>query len=461
MLNDKFSLLSKEILIQKELIQICVQIQGLLGTSKHFPHVNFVNYEKLYIPVIYAITGGIAIDTYIEYFIEDSTFFFYKDVLKLCVIFLLILSHYIFKVRAQHIFITIFYMVLASIMSSLPVRIEFEQAPFEPYYLKVELITLILTFGIGILVKPIHMLFFVLANVIFNAGCFVMTDGSYPPEKLFFYLSMNSVAGLLGYAIHSTHLATNKRISEQNSCITLKNLQLNDLNNSKLELIRILSHDLRTPFAQIKSLAELIPETNVEEDEFTRKYLLEASNQGLQLLDDVLAKAKKQKGNTAIKPYPVYLKDVVNEATKFFKLNIEKKELIIDVGIHPSLYLTADRILLQTLIRNILSNAIKFSNHGEKVGVCASVSEGLVCVTIRNTGEPISQKKIEIILNSNSEFETTGVSSNTGQGIGLQICKKIAEEHGGTFSIKTENNNQTKVTVCIPAPEGETFPDNS
>lgn len=419
-------------------------------TTPDYLPVNYSNYDKLFKPIIVVIYLLIGLDAYLEFFIEENSIFFIKDIVKLIVISFLLSGYYLFNFNLKRILIITFYMVLISIYISMPFRIMEMSLPFEPYYLKVELLSLILTLGIGVLVRPFHMLMFVLLNVLFTIMSAILTKGSYPYAQFAFYLSVNSAAGFLGYMIYMMNLRLNSKISKHNSALAMRNIQLKELNESKIQLMRILGHDLRTPFAQIKGLADIAQDENAMSKSEYREHLIKASERGIQLLDEVLENARNSANEILLDIKPTYLQDLLNESLKFLEKEITDKDIYINIDIETNLYVNVDKLLFQTLIRNVISNAIKFSEDHSIIEVKGKKLNDDVVLTFRDYGVGMSGEKVREIMVSAEPINSTKVKSTTGLGIGLQICKSIIEKHAGKFSLKSDLGIGTTVELALP-----------
>lgn len=181
--------------------------------SPEYETVNYVNYQKFYLPIVWIILLFIGIDVYVEFNYSDHITGFIKDLAKILIIGFMLIANSIFNFDSRKILIVTFYLVIISVFISMPYLVILYNLPFETSYLKAELICLILTLGIGVLVRPIHMIVFIAINIVFTIISIVLTKGSYPLTSFLFYFLMSSAAGLLGYKIYMINLPLNQRIS--------------------------------------------------------------------------------------------------------------------------------------------------------------------------------------------------------------------------------------------------------
>lgn len=196
----------------------------------------------------------IGVDAWVEYSAGGLTPFFYKDIITASIIGICYALFGLKKIsKTVAINITV-YSIVIGIMILLPFRLELADFYFETYFLKVEIILVILTYAIGILVHPKHILYLLILNLIFIAACVYGMYGEYPISKFVFYIMLMTCNSLLGYKLNRIFLDLNHQVADANALIQTQNENLTRANAAKDQLFEILGHDLKAPFTALISL---------------------------------------------------------------------------------------------------------------------------------------------------------------------------------------------------------------
>ncbi len=249
----------------------------------------------------------------------------------------------------------------------------------------------------------------------------------------------------------------NKLIKElQDNAKTLeeKNVYLNRLNELKDEFLANTSHELRTPINGIIGIVESMIDgaTGFLTDE--QKYnLAVVSNSGKRLsnlVNDILDFTKLKNNDIELQLKPVDLKPIVETVLVLSKPLIKGKDLILEEMIDDSLPLVqADENRIQQILYNLIGNAVKFTEKG-KVVVSARTLDGMVAVSVQDTGIGIAADKFEKIFESFEQADGSTAREYGGTGLGLSITKKIVELHGGTIHVESRPGEGSRFTFTVP-----------
>ncbi len=223
--------------------------------------------------------------------------------------------------------------------------------------------------------------------------------------------------------------------------------KLKELNTSKDLLFSIISHDLRTPFNQFIGGTELLLTKLEEYDKnMLRKFLTLLNKEAVRsyrLLENLLQWSKTQRGLIKFDPKPIELFEFVDELIKFYESMAEEKNIELNVKIPKSLHVYADKDMLSTILRNLVSNALKFTEKGgevevsaiEKIDVENMFSEYLE-VSVSDTGIGIKEENISSIFsidkNKNDHY------NESATGLGLLLCKDFVERHNGEIWVESD-----------------------
>ncbi|HLG71597.1 MAG TPA: HAMP domain-containing sensor histidine kinase [Chloroflexota bacterium] len=227
---------------------------------------------------------------------------------------------------------------------------------------------------------------------------------------------------------------------------------LADLNVLKDRLIERVSHEVRTPLSAIRSYSEMLLEYHDPEvqDEFLS--IIHSESQRLsRLVEDVLDLAKIESGTVSWHMAELDVRDLVREAERSYRPLIEKRGLQFGLEVPPSLpRILGDRDRLMQVLNNLLGNAIKFTPAGE-VRLAAQHREGSVELSVADSGIGVPDEERERIF---ERFHQAGAAIDghqQGAGLGLAICREIAEHHGGRIRVDRRPGGGSVFTLALPA----------
>ncbi|MFA8343185.1 MAG: ATP-binding protein [Rhodothermaceae bacterium] len=233
-----------------------------------------------------------------------------------------------------------------------------------------------------------------------------------------------------------------------------KNIELEKINTSKDKFIRILAHDLKSPFSSIlgflNNLIENVRYYDIEEIENQLNLVFSSANSAYKLLEEILIWEIAQTGNISFNPKELSLKKVCMETIKNLELTAAKKEITIEISSLDDVTVLADKNMLSTILRNLINNSIKFTAKGGIIKIdCETTHEKLI-ISITDSGVGISQEILEKLFNISKTKSTRGTMNEKGTGLGLLLCKEFIEKHSGEINIESEINVGTKVSFSLP-----------
>jgi PAS domain S-box-containing protein len=230
--------------------------------------------------------------------------------------------------------------------------------------------------------------------------------------------------------------------------------QLKELNATKDKFFSIISHDLKNPFGQLVGFSELIMKS-LEKGNYDKIYdfsrvIYDSSHHGMKLLENLLQWSRAQTGRIRFKPVELNLKQVV-EATMdsvrsaALKKNIELQNLITEQTV-----LEADEDMLQTILRNLISNALKYSRPGGDIQIYSIENEGYILISVNDNGIGMKPETADNLFNIAQNVSVKGTANETGTGLGLILCKEFAEKHGGSISVESAYGKGSTFTLELP-----------
>lgn len=234
-----------------------------------------------------------------------------------------------------------------------------------------------------------------------------------------------------------------------------QNLLLNELNQTKSKFISILSHDLRSPLTGINGLLEVLHTdydsfSNEEKKDFIAS-VLDSTKNLYSLIENLLQWSKLQQGRYELTPETLNLSEIVNKITALQKINAINKKIEIQTQINPDIKIKADENFLNTIIRNLLDNAIKYSNEGATVTLSAVPKNNYVQISVSDTGIGMDNETLSKLFKIEEHIRTKGTLDETGSGLGLLLVKEMVEKSGGTISAASQLNTGSTFTFTIPA----------
>lgn len=253
-------------------------------------------------------------------------------------------------------------------------------------------------------------------------------------------------------AVHIARNITERKLAEE-SLIQL-NEKLKALNVTKDRLFTIIAHDLKSPFNSILGLSELLINNlhsyNIEKSvEFVSQINNSAKNT-LSLIDNLLAWANSQMGQITYQPENILLLPVVQEVIELLSPTAKIKNIAILYFESELLEAYADKNLLQVVIRNLISNSIKFSKLGGRINVYSVSENEQIIITISDNGIGISDKNLANLFHSSGTFTTNGTAHEKGSGLGLFLCKEFVEKQGGKIWVESEVGIGSEFKFTLP-----------
>jgi len=246
----------------------------------------------------------------------------------------------------------------------------------------------------------------------------------------------------------------NYQINRMNDEIEEQRDYLNQLNKTKDKFFSIIAHDLKNPFNSIKGFTELLIENSHDYNEEKRlkflRIIKDSTNRASNLLNNLLVWANSQSGNLTYNPKKTELvKDVLN-VVSLLEIQAVKKEIELYNNVDHNLSVLADENMLNTILRNLISNAIKFTKPKGEVRILSSKNNGMVEVSIKDNGVGISEKDMDKLFSIDEKNTNVGTANEQGSGLGLILCKDFIEKHGGKIWVNSIENEGSEFVFTLP-----------
>jgi signal transduction histidine kinase len=231
-------------------------------------------------------------------------------------------------------------------------------------------------------------------------------------------------------------------LQESNSKLLFYNRELEESNATKNKLFSIIGHDLRSPFNSIlgftQILAENIDQLSTGEIKQISESINQRSSQAFGLLKNLLDWSLTQMKKISAKPETILLSELVDEVIVLHSgLSTEKKLEIVSL-IAPSSLVLADKAMVHSILRNLISNAIKFTPVNGKITISLKNRENLAVISVRDSGVGIQPEIAQKIFHLEQSEIGTGTNNERGTGLGLQICKEFVTLNGGEIWVESK-----------------------
>ena len=234
-----------------------------------------------------------------------------------------------------------------------------------------------------------------------------------------------------------------------------QNEQLQKINAEKDKFFSIIAHDLRSPFngflGLTKMMVEELPELTTDQIQKFAVSLQKSATNLYRLLENLLEWSQLQKGEVRFNPELIPLGLVVDESIVIIQLPAKNKHIEISVDIPDSLVAFADNYMLQAVMRNLVSNAVKFTTKGGKVCISAkTIDDNRIEISIEDTGIGMNQILVENLFRIDVQSGRKGTEGEPSSGLGLLLCKEFIEKNGGKIWVESKVGKGSTFYFTLP-----------
>ena len=233
--------------------------------------------------------------------------------------------------------------------------------------------------------------------------------------------------------------------------------ELNQLNQTKDKFFSIIAHDLKNPFITILGFSDLLlsdySELNEEERLFYISEMKKTAETSHNLLLNLLQWSRSQTGRIEFNPTELQIDNVILENIELMMATAERKKIKIIYEIIKPKVVYADKDMLNTIIRNLISNSIKFTKQGGTITLETYDAEDFVEVSIKDTGIGMTKESLKRLFRLDTSHTTPGTEKESGTGLGLILCKEFVEKNGGTISVKSDLGKGSTFIFSLPKPD--------
>ncbi len=255
----------------------------------------------------------------------------------------------------------------------------------------------------------------------------------------------------------NTHLTIRnlqQQLQAQNVRLDRQNEQLKELNANKDKFFSIIAHDLQSPLSSLRTITQCAAE-HLESDNLEKlKEIIElqqtSTDKLFKLLENLLTWSRIQRGMIEYRPQPIEIGTIVARNIALFALNAAHKQITLRNSIQEEMTAYADYQMVDTIVRNLIANALKFTDAHGTVTVSATQKAHDIAVSVSDTGIGIEKKHLPKLFRIDVKYKRLGTAHEQGTGLGLILCKEFVERNGGRIWVESEVGKGSRFTVSLP-----------
>jgi signal transduction histidine kinase len=234
--------------------------------------------------------------------------------------------------------------------------------------------------------------------------------------------------------------------------------ELKMLNASKDKFFSIIAHDLKSPFAAVLGYAEILntdlKDMSPEEVDLYTSNLYKVSENTFNLLQNLLEWSRLQTGRVKYDPHRFKLYNIAMQVIELFKEPAKEKNILLDMNVDQYCIAFGDENMISTVIRNLTSNAIKFTNENGQITLSAKEKDEFIEIAVIDNGVGMKPEDLEKLFKIDVHHTTIGTKDEKGTGLGLILCKELVETNGGMIWAESKPGEGSKFIFTLPKDEG-------
>lgn len=245
-----------------------------------------------------------------------------------------------------------------------------------------------------------------------------------------------------------------KHKRQLNNQLNKLNLQLQDAVLTKDKFFSIIAHDLKSPFQGLMGFSQILEADYNSLSEIRKKEIIEdiekLSVDTYKLLENLLEWANIQRGKIKINPVEINVYDELFSTIALLSQTAKNKNISLKNKLDENIVIKADKYMFQTIIRNLISNAVKFTKQSGTITIASNVTEETVAISVSDTGVGMKKNILDNLFILDKAVSTKGTENENGTGLGLLLCKEMIELHKGTINVKSELGKGSEFTITFP-----------
>ncbi len=264
----------------------------------------------------------------------------------------------------------------------------------------------------------------------------------------------NTVELLIRVKTHLDLKLSKDELVKKNHQLTAYKSELEQLVATKDKFFSIIAHDLRGPFSGFLGLSEVLANEYdlLEKEDIVQisDSMNKAAKRLFAFLENLLEWSSTQTGRLELHPSNIDFSIIANKTIALLSTTANEKKISLKSNIDNNTYVFADSNIAHTVLRNLVSNAIKFTREGGSITLNSSSNDNFVTISVSDTGVGMEEETIAKLFKVDKKYTSHGTNNETGTGLGLILCKELVEKSGGNISVRSILNEGSTFEFTLP-----------
>ena len=246
----------------------------------------------------------------------------------------------------------------------------------------------------------------------------------------------------------------NQELEELNDRLTKYSEELDRSNQTKNRLISIISHDLKNPFHSLMGFSDLLvheAERFSEEEKLSfYKSINDTSKKAFELLENLLDWTRLQTSEIPFNPADLHVTETIQSVLDLLKSQANDKGIVMQTDVTEGTIVYADSRMFETVLRNLVSNAVKYTPYGGKITISAQDQNDVIRLNVKDTGVGMDEAQVANLFNVDKKASRPGTNNELGTGFGLILCREFVKKNGGELSVESSPGKGSTFSFTVP-----------
>jgi signal transduction histidine kinase len=271
---------------------------------------------------------------------------------------------------------------------------------------------------------------------------------------MIFLIFLLIIFGGITFYLYREKRKFNTRLKKINNKVVHQNHELREINNTKDKFFSIIAHDLKGPLNSMTSFSDLLLSHTSSMSPNEIKIVAKDLNQSLKtiycLMENLFAWARSQTGKIDVNPESFNVSEVLTHSIQLLSNSAQNKGIKINVAKDEHAEVYADKNSVMTILRNLISNAIKFTKPGGLILITVNASKDNAEISVADNGIGMSPEYLRKLFDISVKHHTNGTNNEKGTGLGLVLCKEFVEKNGGAIRVSSEEGRGSTFSFTLP-----------
>ena len=246
----------------------------------------------------------------------------------------------------------------------------------------------------------------------------------------------------------------NQELEQLNDRLTKYSAELDGLNQTKNRLISIISHDLKNPFHSLIGFSDLLvreAERFSEEEKLSfYRSINDTSKKAFELLENLLDWTRLQTSEIPFNPTDLRVTDTIQSVLDLLKSHANDKGIVMQTDVSEESIVYADSRMFETVLRNLVSNAVKYTPYGGKISISAQVQDEVIQFGVEDSGVGMDEEQVTNLFNIDKKVSRPGTNNELGTGFGLILCREFVKKNGGELRVESSPGKGSTFSFTVP-----------